>query len=112
MTSTYQQGVGWCETGQARLGGSPWERRDAYIENSPFFYLDRVRTPLLIIAGTDDRIGTEQAEETFTALRRLQQRVEIRSYTGENHSPVTWSEPNLKDLYTNVLGWFDKYLKD
>ncbi len=35
-------GVGWCETGQGRIGGAPWERRDTYIENSPFLYSDRV----------------------------------------------------------------------
>jgi dipeptidyl aminopeptidase/acylaminoacyl peptidase len=42
------------EHGQNRLGGTPWEVRERYIENSPIFYLDRVETPLLILHGAED----------------------------------------------------------
>jgi len=53
-------------------GGSPWEFRDRYIENSPLFYIDRAQTPLLIIHGDlDTAVPYEQAEEVFVALRRL-----------------------------------------
>ena len=82
--------LGWCETGQARLGGSLWERRDAYVENSPLFYLDRVTTPLLLASGTvHPAMPNEaaQAGEVFSALRRLGQRVELRLYEGEDHAP-------------------------
>ena len=74
--------LGWCESGQARLGGSLWENRDAYIENSSLFYLDRVTTPLLLFSGDDDPGKFAQASETFSALRRLGQRVELRKLQG------------------------------
>ena len=101
-------GIGWCETGQARLGGSPWENRSAYMENSPFFLLDRVSTPLLVVCGTGDQPGSNQAEETFVALRRLGKRVELRLYKDEHHSTSSWSCHALADLYRRVLDSFDR----
>ena len=105
-------GIGWCETGQARLGGSPWENRSAYIENSPFFYLDRVSTPLLVVCGTGDQPGSNQAEETFVALRRLGQRVELRLYKDEHHGTGSWSRDGLEDLYRRVVDWFDAHVAE
>jgi hypothetical protein len=34
--------IGWAETGQGEMGGTPWQFRDRYIANSPIFFLDRV----------------------------------------------------------------------
>lgn len=110
MTSMYAWNVGWCESGQAQLGGSPWDRRAAYIENSPFFYLDKVRTPLLLICGTADQAATAQCKETFNALRRLGGRVELRLYKDEDHWPAWWSKKSLADVCDRVLAWFDTYL--
>jgi len=35
--------LGVLESGQGRMGGTPWEYRDRYIENSPIFYLNEVQ---------------------------------------------------------------------
>ena len=51
-----------------------------------------------------------QVLETFGALRRLGQRVELRFYAGEGHWPGTWSEGNLRDLHEHALEWFDTHL--
>ncbi|MCY3789991.1 MAG: prolyl oligopeptidase family serine peptidase [Gemmatimonadetes bacterium] len=112
MTSFYSHHIGWCETGQARLGGSPWENRAAYIENSPFFYLDQVSTPLLLVCGTGDRDGSNQAEETFVALRRLGKRVELRLYKDEHHGTSAWSRDALDDLCRRVLDWFNCHVAE
>ena len=103
--------LGWCESGQARLGGSLWESHDAYIENSSLFYLDRVKTPLLLFSGDDDTGAFAQASETFSALRRLGRRVELRNYKGEGHWPGSWSEKNLRDVLERTVAWFDEHLK-
>jgi dipeptidyl aminopeptidase/acylaminoacyl peptidase len=102
--------TGWLETGQGRAGGSLWERRDAYIENSPLFYLDRVSTPLLLICGSAHPEEPQQAGEAFGALRRLGKRVELRVYHGEGHWPGTWSEASYRDVCGRILAWFDTYL--
>lgn len=60
------------EIGQSRLGATPWERPDIYLKSSPFFYADRVTTPILISHNRgDDRVPFAQSIEFFKALRRL-----------------------------------------
>lgn len=101
--------LSWAEHGQGRMGGTPWQVRDRYIENSPIFYLDRVETPLLIVEGTDDFAFL--ADEVFTGLRRLGKRVEYARYLGEGHFESLWSRSNQLDYLKRVLSWFDVYLK-
>jgi dipeptidyl aminopeptidase/acylaminoacyl peptidase len=101
--------VPWAERGQGRMGGTPWEVRERYIENSPIFYLDRVQTPLLIIHGGED--WPFLADQVFTGLRRLGKRVEYARYAGEGHWEGEWSRSNQRDYLKRVIGWFDRYLK-
>jgi dipeptidyl aminopeptidase/acylaminoacyl peptidase len=105
-------GLAWSESGQGRMGGSPWEFRERYLENSPIFYLDRVQTPLLIIHGKEDRaVSSYLADEVFTGLRRLGKTVTYVRYEGEDHWEGTWSRPNQVDAVTRALAWFERYLK-
>ena len=113
MTSTYLIDVariGWCEGKQARNGGSLWEKRDAYIENSPLFAFDQVEAPVLVICGTHDVPGSMNSRETFLGLRRLGKRVEMREYRREGHVMTNWSAEDTRDYYESVLNWFDQYL--
>ncbi|MDT8067071.1 MAG: prolyl oligopeptidase family serine peptidase [Terriglobia bacterium] len=104
-------GIGWSETGQGGMEGTPWQVRDRYIENSPLFYLDRVVTPLLIIQGElDHTVPHAQAEEVFVGLRRLGKEVEYARYAGEEHWEGTWSAANAEDYWNRVIEWFDEHL--
>ena len=104
-------GIGWSETGQGGMVGTPWQYRDRYIENSPFFYLDRVETPVLIVQGDMDPIW-QQADEVFVALRRLDKEVVYAKYHGEEHWEGTWSLANAQDYWARVLDWFDGHLSN
>ena len=99
------------EQGQGLIGGTPWQFRERYIENSPFFYFDRVQTPLLIVHGSEDKtVAPFLGDEIFVALRRLGKNVEYAKYEGENHSPLYWSYPNQSDLCNRMIEWFGRYL--
>src|SRR5690606_4048113 len=37
------------EQTQSRIGGTPWQYPLRYMENSPIFFADKVRTPVLIL---------------------------------------------------------------
>jgi dienelactone hydrolase len=102
--------LGWSESGQGRLGGSLWEQRAAYIENSPLFYFDRVETPLLLVSGTASPGEAAQAGEAYSALRRLGKRVELRLYDGEDHWPGFWAAANYRDFAERVVSWFGEHL--
>ncbi|MGD1148830.1 MAG: prolyl oligopeptidase family serine peptidase [Thermoanaerobaculaceae bacterium] len=103
-------GIGWSETGQGGMVGTPWEVRDRYLENSPLLYLDRVQTPVLIVQGDLDLI-TLQSDEVFVALRRLGKEVVYAKYAGEDHWEGTWSAANATDYWNRVIAWFDTHLK-
>jgi dipeptidyl aminopeptidase/acylaminoacyl peptidase len=105
-------GLSWAESGQGRMGGSPWEFRERYLENSPIFYLDRVKTPLLIIHGDqDDAVPVFLADEVFTGLRRLGKAVTYARYPGEGHWEGSWSVADQVDALNRQIEWFDRYLK-
>ena len=60
------------EKTQSRIGATLWEAPLRYVENSPVFMADRVRTPLLMIHNDqDDAVPWYQGIEYFLALRRL-----------------------------------------
>jgi dipeptidyl aminopeptidase/acylaminoacyl peptidase len=104
--------IGWAETGQGKMGGTPWQYRDRYIENSPLFYLDRVKTPLLIVHGASDiTVPNDQMSPTFVALRRLGKEVTYANYAGEGHWEGRWGAANVKDYWDRVIDWFDTHLQ-
>jgi dipeptidyl aminopeptidase/acylaminoacyl peptidase len=40
---------------QKRIGGLPYEKREIYVERSPLYHVDKLKTPLLVHVATNDR---------------------------------------------------------
>jgi dipeptidyl aminopeptidase/acylaminoacyl peptidase len=118
MTSAYG-GIRWgsglvrefqYERGQSRIGYSLWETPLRYLENSPVFYLDKVKTPVLIMANDKDgAVPWYQGIEMFTGLRRLQKPAWLLVYNNEDHNLV--ERKNRKDLSIRKHQFFDHFLK-
>lgn len=103
----------WAESGQGRMGTTPWDDPQRYIENSPLFYLDRIRAPLLLLHGAEDRaVPISLAGEIFVGLQHLGRTVTLARYEGEGHTWPSWRTPNKTDYWQRTLDWFDKYLGD
>jgi dipeptidyl aminopeptidase/acylaminoacyl peptidase len=95
-----------------RTGGSLWEKRERFIENSPIFYFDRVQTPVLLVHGTaDTQAPSVRSDEVFVALRLLGKEVEYARYGGESHGVAEWSYANQVDYLNRMIGFFDRWLK-
>ncbi|WP_225554687.1 S9 family peptidase [Sphingobacterium bovistauri] len=118
MTSAYG-GIRW-QTGmsrqfqyeqtQSRLGATLWENRDLYIENSPLFFMDKVKTPVAIMHNDNDgAVPWYQGIEMFTALRRLQKPVWLLNYNGDEHNLM--QRQNRKDIQKRQAQFFDHFLK-
>lgn len=106
-------GVASMEKGQGLMEASPWQMRDRYLENSPFFYLNRVSAPLLIVHGGDDEtVSPFLGDEIFVALRRLGKPAEYVKYESEGHSPLQWSFADQGDLCRRLIAWFASYLRN
>jgi dipeptidyl aminopeptidase/acylaminoacyl peptidase len=119
MTSAYG-GIRWesgmvrqfqYEKTQSRLGGTLWSSPMRFIENSPIFWADKVRTPLLMMHNDEDgAVPWEQGIEYFVALRRLSRPVWMLNYNGEAHG--LRKEVNRKDWTIRMQQFFDHYLLD
>ena len=118
MTSAYG-GIRWesgmsrqfqYERTQSRIGGTLWEKPEAYIRNSPLFQLPKVQTPVVIMSNdADGAVPWYQGIEMFTDLRRLGKPVWLLQYNGEAHNLV--KRENRKDISIRELQFFDHYLK-
>src|SRR5690606_12922672 len=74
------------EQTQSRIGGTPWQYPLRYMENSPIFFADKVRTPVLILHNDQDgAVPWYQGIEYFMALRRLGKEAYLFNYVGEDH---------------------------
>lgn len=103
--------IEWAENGQGNLGGSPWQYRDRYIDNSPFYYFDHIQTPVLLIHGTNDQaVPSWLGDQTFVGLRRLGKEVTYVKYHG-GHTSDEWSYADRVDYCNRVIAWFDRFLK-
>ncbi len=118
MTSAYG-GIRW-QTGmsrqfqyehtQSRIGKTLWEAPELYIENSPLFHLDKVKTPVVIMANDNDgAVPWYQGIEMFTALRRLNKPVWMLNYNGDEHNLML--RQNRKDIQIREQQFFDHFLK-
>jgi dipeptidyl aminopeptidase/acylaminoacyl peptidase len=96
------------EPAETLLGGTPWDARERYIENSPFFFLDRVTTPLLLQHGTLDTVDVRQAEAVFVGLRRLGKRVTLVEYPDDYHSLDR--RRNQIEFLQQFLDWSARHL--
>ncbi len=119
MTSAYG-GIRWesgvvrefqYEKQQSRIGGTLWQYPMRYLENSPLFSLDKVKTPVLILHNDKDgAVPWYQGIEYFTGLRRLGKPAWLLNYNDEPHWPVKWQ--NRVDFNVRMQEFFDFYLKD
>jgi dienelactone hydrolase len=97
------------ERSQGRIGATPWQRPDLYVNNSPIFKADKVNAPLLMMQNkNDDVVSFAQGLEFFTALRRLGKRVWMLQYDSGRHSV---GEEAAEDFNTRMTQFFDHYLK-
>jgi len=98
------------EHAQSRIGTTLWQKPGLYIENSPLFRADSVRTPLLLMHNDNDgAVPWQQGIEFFTALRRLGKPVWMLVYNNEEHNLV--QTKNRKDLSRRMMQFFDHFLK-
>ena len=98
---------GYYEEGQGGMKGSPWEHKTRYWENSPFFFLEDINTPLMLQGGLADVISAQNGN-VFNGLRRLGKDVELLEYEYEGH--VVQQPVNVIDFWNRRIAWLERYL--
>ncbi len=91
--------------------GLPWlaENRENWDRITPFWSLDKVVTPTLIVGGEDDwNVPILNSEQLYIALKRRGVPTELVVYPGEGH---VLSVPSYeRHLYEQYFRWLDRYV--
>ena len=92
--------------------GKPWENQELYDRLSPIRYVDRVRTPTLIVQSEEDhRTPMADAEQWFIALDKQNVPVEFVRYPRSTHDLSRTGEPwLLVDRLGRLRQWFLHWL--
>jgi dipeptidyl aminopeptidase/acylaminoacyl peptidase len=75
--------------GDSWLMGDPVADRELWRDRSPLFFADRIKAPLLLLAGANDiRCPAEETEQMTEAVRKNGGIVEVKIYENEGHGFV------------------------
>ncbi len=82
------------------------------MRRSPLYYVDRVKTPTLIVHSEEDlRCPIEQGEQWFTALKLRGVKTEFIRFPGENHELSRSGKPkHREERLRHLVRWMKKYL--
>jgi dipeptidyl aminopeptidase/acylaminoacyl peptidase len=89
-----------------------WEAPDVYEKMSPFWFADKIKTPLLLIHGeADDNTGTYpiQSERMYAAIRGNGGTARLVMLPAEAHGYR--GKETMEHVLYEELSWFDKYLQ-
>jgi dipeptidyl aminopeptidase/acylaminoacyl peptidase len=91
--------------------GTPWDNPDSYEKQNPVNFVEKWKTPMLVIhGGKDYRVADTQGLGTFNALQRRGIPSELLYFPDESHwvlkpaNSILWHE--------TVIAWLDKWLKN
>jgi dipeptidyl aminopeptidase/acylaminoacyl peptidase len=110
MASYWGEGYwGYGYNAVAAANSFPWNRRDIYVDQSPLFGADKIKTPLLLThGGADTNVPTGESEQLFTALKLLGKTVEYLRFDAQNHFILDYKK---RAVWSNsIMAWFDRFL--
>lgn len=86
------------------------QRDREFLESiSPIHYVDKIKTPLMVIHGANDpRVPVGEAEQIVAALKRRGVPVEYLRYEDEGHGLIKLS--NRLEAYPKMVDFLDLYL--
>jgi dipeptidyl aminopeptidase/acylaminoacyl peptidase len=89
--------------------GDPVANRELWRDRSPIFFVDRVRAPLLLLAGAHDpRCPEEETRQVAEAIRARGGVVEVKIYANEGHGFSRIE--NQIDAYQTVAAFLARHV--
>lgn len=89
--------------------GLPWDHTEEYMKRSPISLVGNVKTPTMLLTGTDDfRTPMSESEQYYQALKLLKVDTALVRIPGAGHGIA--SRPSrliAKTIY--ILKWFDEH---
>ena len=98
------------------MGGYPFDARyrEVVRRNSPFTYVNRIRTPLLIMHADEDlRAGVQQSAMLYRGLKALARPVEYVRYPRAGHDLSRTGDPLQRmDRLNRIIEFFERYVEN
>jgi dipeptidyl aminopeptidase/acylaminoacyl peptidase len=89
--------------------GDPVKNKALFEDRSPINFVDRIKAPLLLLAGGNDpRCPHTEAEQVASAVKKRNGIVELKVYENEGHGFA--KVENQIDAYTRVAEFLKKYV--
>ncbi|HET8999404.1 MAG TPA: S9 family peptidase [bacterium] len=90
--------------------GDPVENGDLWRDRSPIFFVDRIRAPLLLLAGANDiRCPAEETQQIVEAVRVAGGAAEAKIYEHEGHGFAR--RENEIDAFRRVAAFLDTHMQ-
>ena len=89
--------------------GSFEENEEIYYQSSPFFFIERVRTPTFIIHGEGRFPESPQLRQFAEEMQRNYKPVRYKVFQGENY--YVSNRSNVREKWGDMMAFFDHYLK-
>jgi dipeptidyl aminopeptidase/acylaminoacyl peptidase len=91
------------------FGGSYAEQTETYERWNPVNFVDRWKTPMLVVTGEKDfRVPYTQGLQSFTALQERGIPAQLLVFPGENHWVL--GAKNSLQWHNTVFSWLDRWL--
>ena len=89
-----------------------WNNMEAYINDSPLTFANRVKTPTLFVHGKNDtRCNYTESLQMFSAIKYFGIESKFCLFEDENHFYETKGKPlNKAKRFDELLKWFDMHL--
>ena len=93
------------------FGKMPWEDPQGYWARSPLSLVAKVKTPTLVVVGSEDyRTPVSEAEQYYTALQLRGIPTALIKVPGVGHG-ITARPSQSAAKAAAIIAWFDKYRK-
>jgi dipeptidyl aminopeptidase/acylaminoacyl peptidase len=99
-------------TKESEFYGTPWDQESSERMRalSPITHAGNVKTPTLFVHGeADRRVPIEEAEQMYTALKKLHVPAKFIRYPGDFHGG--WPPFDMVHRYYYEMQWWQKYLQ-
>jgi acylaminoacyl-peptidase len=89
--------------------GPPWENLEQYVRRSPISYVDKIKTPTMLLTGeVDYRTPIEESEQLYGALKIRKVPTAMVRIPDASHEMAD-KPSNLMAKVGYILGWFERW---
>ena len=92
------------------MGKMPWEDPQGYWARSPISLIGNMKTPTLVVVGSEDyRTPVSESEQLYAALQLKGVPTALVKVPGASHGGIASRPSQSAAKAAAIIAWFDKY---